>query len=387
MAAITDALRLPADPLDRRRIALLVALMAFGLVLSFWAEGRALWVDLAGLILLATLVWTTRRAGWRWSQIAAPLTGPVLAFVFVFGLAMDFSILPNLSLQQGTGVLAYLLIFQLVGNLLRWGWSPAVLYRALVYTALIVLGILVVTWLQDGLPLVGYRFRYETNNSMALYNLLLFPALATGEVWPLVVIPALYVAWFSASRGGTAGLAVGVITLSRLVGGSFAHLATWIRRHALVVAISAAAFGVIVVWQLYTIQHGGRAELWGIAWQMFTNGPLLGQGPGTYKFFFLTQYPDWPHYGHAHNVVLNLLAETGALGLTAAAWMGARVVRQLWPEALSGNRWAAGALAALAALAVQSLGDVPTTQGYVTVTALVLIQLGLHKEKTANGIS
>ncbi len=61
-----------------------------------------------------------------------------------------------------------------------------------------------------------------------------------------------------------------------------------------------------------------RMALWQSAWYMFLSSPISGVGAGNfdaaYPYFAL---PDWISFplGHAHNYYLNLLAETGILGL------------------------------------------------------------------------
>ncbi|MBI3966843.1 MAG: O-antigen ligase family protein, partial [Chloroflexi bacterium] len=62
-----------------------------------------------------------------------------------------------------------------------------------------------------------------------------------------------------------------------------------------------------------------RMAHWQAAWEMFVDRPLLGIGPGNYP----VAYPayaisGWPEpYGHAHNIYLNFLAETGVVGTLA----------------------------------------------------------------------
>lgn len=62
-----------------------------------------------------------------------------------------------------------------------------------------------------------------------------------------------------------------------------------------------------------------RMANWQAAWGMFTDHPLLGVGIGNYGVMY-PQYAleGWENTtGHAHNYYLNLLAETGIIGLTA----------------------------------------------------------------------
>jgi putative inorganic carbon (HCO3(-)) transporter len=118
-----------------------------------------------------------------------------------------------------------------------------------------------------------------------------------------------------------------------------------------------------------------RLAHWQAAERMFDDHPWLGVGIGNYA----AAYPVYaqPHWydplGHAHNVYLNFLAETGSLGLgafgvfwLAAAWLAARVAWRHPPEASNsarGLRATCLQTAYLPALAVGVLG----TLTYCTV--------------------
>ncbi|HRJ45394.1 MAG TPA: O-antigen ligase family protein, partial [Caldilineaceae bacterium] len=75
-----------------------------------------------------------------------------------------------------------------------------------------------------------------------------------------------------------------------------------------------------------------RLAHWLAAVRMWEMAPWLGVGPGNYA----TLYPDvrlplWEDaLGHAHNIYLNVLAETGLIGLTAYLLMWAGIVGWLW---------------------------------------------------------
>jgi len=62
-----------------------------------------------------------------------------------------------------------------------------------------------------------------------------------------------------------------------------------------------------------------RMAHWQSAWAMFQAYPFLGVGPGNYPNAYPAfAMPGWKEdLGHAHNIYLNLLAENGAVGLTA----------------------------------------------------------------------
>jgi putative inorganic carbon (HCO3(-)) transporter len=63
-----------------------------------------------------------------------------------------------------------------------------------------------------------------------------------------------------------------------------------------------------------------RFILWGVAWKLFLSSPVFGIGFGTFQLIYsryLPQIPDLPTTLGVHNIYLELLAETGFLGLAA----------------------------------------------------------------------
>jgi O-antigen ligase len=79
---------------------------------------------------------------------------------------------------------------------------------------------------------------------------------------------------------------------------------------------------------MWIVNHGSgsRFVVWDIAWDAFTERPLLGWGPENFRYAFLTHYD--PCFGgtfcggnilfdKAHNVILDTLVEYGVLGLLA----------------------------------------------------------------------
>jgi len=84
-----------------------------------------------------------------------------------------------------------------------------------------------------------------------------------------------------------------------------------------------------------------RLAHWRAAWRMFERAPWLGVGTGQYAAVYPSvAVPRWEDpLGHAHNVLLNVMAEGGLLSLVAylglmgaalwTAWQGARGARGL----------------------------------------------------------
>ena len=67
---------------------------------------------------------------------------------------------------------------------------------------------------------------------------------------------------------------------------------------------------------------GDRVPMWEASFKIFQRFPLLGSGPGTYKYFMYKvidekSYKEGKIHEHAHNTYLEILAEMGILGLLA----------------------------------------------------------------------
>ena len=123
-----------------------------------------------------------------------------------------------------------------------------------------------------------------------------------------------------------------------------------------------------------------RVAHWAAALRMWARAPWLGVGPGNYA----AVYPEvrearWEEaLGHAHNIYLNVLAESGLIGMAAflllwggsAAWLW-RAPRRPGAAGFT-NALAVGVLGVLAYLAVHSLFDNLFVQGMWVLLALWL---------------
>ncbi len=134
-------------------------------------------------------------------------------------------------------------------------------------------------------------------------------------------------------------------------------------------ALAGALIVGAVLWAALRAPRSGdvaRLDLWRSAVEMARDAPLLGVGP---HLFGATQrlYGDralaasTDRLVTAHNLPLNILAETGVIGLAAALWVGAAFLQmwwQAWRRAEPGRRRRLEAcLAALVGFGVQSLVD------------------------------
>jgi O-antigen ligase len=126
-----------------------------------------------------------------------------------------------------------------------------------------------------------------------------------------------------------------------------------------------------------------RLQLWSEAWQMFLGAPLFGAGWGQFSWqHFLSQAATGATaapgvFNHAHNVVLQLMAETGLVGaLIIVGAIG------LWVADLRGVRfdlewWWLLALAAV--IGIHSLLEYPLWYSHFLGVAALLLGLGAER--------
>ena len=121
-----------------------------------------------------------------------------------------------------------------------------------------------------------------------------------------------------------------------------------------------------------------RVAHWRAAWGMFSDHPWLGVGIGNYA----VAYPAYslPHWrdalGHAHNIYLHVLAETGLLGLAAYLIFWIVAIVRIWQARTSQSDYAKavaiGVLGVIAHLTVHNLVDNLYVQGMYLHVAILL---------------
>jgi O-antigen ligase len=128
-----------------------------------------------------------------------------------------------------------------------------------------------------------------------------------------------------------------------------------------------------------------RPALWRDAWKMAREFPLCGQGLGTFQWTYpayQTVNPDQPAR-YAHNDYLQLLMETGIIGLGFILWLFASV----WRIAMRNLRndrdplvrgIGLGTIGALTAIALQEITDFGLYIPGVAVLAALIVGLNLR---------
>lgn len=94
-------------------------------------------------------------------------------------------------------------------------------------------------------------------------------------------------------------------------------------------ALALVAAGWVLLNILASHPTHGRAVLnarslfWSVGWNMFTQSPVWGKGLYTFSAFFMqaVSVPPWDIFLHAHNMHLDVLANSGLIGAVAYIWL------------------------------------------------------------------
>jgi len=321
--AVWRASRARTRPLPRTRVAaaLLAILLGFAPSLfaaasgSAWLAEALKWIEMTVLVLI--VVELGERGRWAWIAFGIVLSAALQAAIGLyeywggsgaphlwiagytrfrafgtFGQPNPFSAFMGLSLPLALGLawgnarLAWNRWQAGDGRAARWPAAAAGLYGG---AGLLILGGLVASWGRGAwlgfAAALAVMVMFAPRRRAIGAGLLLGGAALLGAVWAAGLVPA-----------GIAGRVTG--TLDEFVGFRFVR-------------------GIFATTENFSTVE--RLAHWQAALDMAAAHPLAGVGLGNYE----AAYPDyalprWPHaLGHAHNDYLNLLAETGIIGLAA----------------------------------------------------------------------
>lgn len=414
-----------AHYLVREALLILVAsyLLFFGGTLNGLVAPQMVWATL-GLVVGVSLVWLIGCAfRWRWVE-TPPLWMPILALVLAYVLTASTSIDPRRSLNALWVLVLEVWVFLLVYDLVKHGW-PAELFVKVV----LILGAVVVVfffwqlldWERRWLAIAGWGAPfppvwlrpapfYSHANLVAGFINLLWPlALAYGwnarswltRLWCGLLIAGYGgVVIFASSRGallaagGAFALWMFLAVDWRRVSARFKTLLARQWRQLLLASVALVAAGgalsLLVVRILAHPGHGpfwsARTAFWQAAWAAFRRSPLVGSGPDTFASDYVrwVSVPPYPLYMRAHSLLMQLLAETGLVGLGAAAWLVLALIGasyRRWRSASPERRcWVAGLGAALATIGLHGLVDTPTVIPATAMAAMTWVALLLSVE-------
>ena len=130
-----------------------------------------------------------------------------------------------------------------------------------------------------------------------------------------------------------------------------------------------------------------RLDYWRVAWGMFVDQPVRGEGLGSFGDFYRQSGAfdlDEERQTDPHNQLLLLLAETGVVGLTLTSLLLRDMLTRAWPRRDAEGRWAkASILVAVLAALMHSLAE-PVFRNPASV-GLVALLLGLASNGTFCG--
>ena len=400
------------DLLVRALVALaLIWALTIGGTFNGLVEPRFRLMSLAGLaLLLAAWLLARWRGGWRWHR--TPLDAAAVLWALVFGLSLFANLdawrriaigLWYMGLYAGV----WFLLLDLLANrrLARAGLVDALLLAGLIVLIFGYLQAVVVLGAGGGVPRVVSTL--GNPNTLAAVLVVLLPLAAarataarTAPARALLAVYALAVGALlviTRSRGAWIGAGAGMLVLAALLLARYGLLSPrrlrggWAalhRRARLALAAGALllllAAGAGAAYLLDSLDDPGRevglrTYLWEAALAMGGEKPLAGQGLFTFGRN-LPRYdsipPHQPHT-HAHNVPLQIIAELGLAGVTAAAVSLALILaaaRRGWAQSDGPERaLLAGAGGAVAAFGVHHLLDLPAMAPAVALVGLAAL--------------
>lgn len=363
---------------------------------------------LVGSVLVGGLVGVVARRG---SLFGGPLFWPIVAFIGSQLLATLFAEQVAPALKELLRCWTQLFVAYLAAlNLLRDERSRRLVLAALLATGLAQSLVGIYQFFAvvgpEAFRVGGFLRAYGTfgqPNPFAGYLELVVPlALAVVVVWRpglrdwlwwLALASALFAiaaTVMSFSRGAWLGLAVGlavaagaairrgwlvVVVGGALTGFGYLAIAVGLVRGMIAQRLTQAT-GYFRLFDTHSVIPTNdsfavveRMAHWQAGWEMFLDHPLVGVGPGNYivAYWRYAILPYWADpLGHAHNIYLNIAAESGAIGLVAyvvmvGSWLfvGLSLARRLASRGASSLNAAIaiGVLGCLVSLAVHNVFD------------------------------
>ena len=390
------------DALGAGAIALVFVLAPFvstGLIGVLLLAAAALW----GVLTVADV--RSWRSGDRHQPGFTPIHLLLLLYWALNTVATALSPVKLAAFAGWSKLTLYLLFFTVMARVVRVPkWRSAIITTYL-YVSLVVSSYglrqwffgaeALATWVDAESPLAKTTRVYSYLGNPNLLSSYLIPAvvfsLAALFVWrrPVAkVLAALMLALngiclvLTFSRGGWIGLVVALaIALVALVYWWSVRFTPFWRRWALPILLGGSVAVLVVAVQAIEplrlrvlsmlsprrdTSNNFRLNVWMAVLDMIRDRPILGIGPGNSAFNKIYPYYQRPRFTalSAYSVVLEVLVESGLLGLTAFVWMllavvyqGLDAIRRMRAAWNSDGYWAIAAIAAVGGLLGQGLFD------------------------------
>ncbi|NIM93356.1 MAG: hypothetical protein GTO18_06560 [Anaerolineales bacterium] len=287
---------------------------------------------------------------------------PIAAYLLIRLITISLAPLPIISLEVVLRELLLLLGFIFVFNSLYGAWKTATWENALINFAIVFSIIelcLAFLWHRNwwdiagsitSLPPIGYRSPgvfLGHSNVLAGFLIIVAPIMVVRLIreknwgkrilWGIGLLLFIPTVFFTSSRtgliAGVAGVSFTLVLLyvpnllKAALGDRSKPITDIIKPRYLILAlfliIIVIGFIVFFLAQSTRISShaptliSARSEIWGPAFDIIRESPILGRGPGSFSVFFaeLTKIPPGFATSHAHNILLQTAAETGIIGV------------------------------------------------------------------------
>ena len=385
--------------------AALIVLVAYTILLGATFDGvlnstrRLVDVLLFGAI---TILWLIARRRWHWHR--TPLDGAILLWCLAFLVSLTAN---AVSWRRIVIALWFMSTYIVVWYLLQDALANGALRRAWLVDALLIAGVPAVfvgcaqieLALTRGQPLLRPVGTLGNANALAAFLVALLPFIAgrfakartplARVLFGFYGVAVLVLLGFTFSRGGWIGAAVALAVWIFL---SFPMFRLWADlprpRKISVVGVLAvgALLGAFVI--IKSLDLGGRGLefrtwIYETAIRLFADRPLTGYGLFTFGAGLsrLNSLPPLEPHSHAHDVVLNVAAELGVIGLVALVLTTWAIVRHLRKPS---DPIAVMAVAAFAGFAAHQLLDMPVMMPSIALVALLLLVLAMPAQVPVN---
>ncbi len=366
-------------------------------------------------VLVVSWLWVRWRHGWEWHRT-------VFDGVFaVWGVAFAISILANPETARRSLIgLWYIGIYLGMWLVLHDVLANKAVTRLMLVDSFLFAGILLVLvgslqWLNSGFSVSPVGTIGNTNAYGAI--LLMLAPLALMRAWMLrlafsrwlvglyaFVIMSLLI--LTRSRGAWLGLGASIVVMIVLVLKQRDLLSRsalrqfWSQQSSRTrLLLSIGTVGIVlvgsfgIVWILNSLSMPGRTldlriPLWSSALSQFAEQPLSGQGLFTFGRGYPLQMSIPPNnaHSHAHNLILNIMAEMGFLGLLAfvlSIFVTIRAIRHNWTKMTDTQRpILIGTSAVLVGVFIHHLVDLPSMMPIVALSAFFLMVMAVAPDES-----
>ena len=349
------------------------------------------------VLLFGTIVilWIVARRRWRWHRTL--LDWPILLWCVAFVLSLGANTESWRRIVIGLWFMgAYIGIWYLLQD----AFANGGLRRQWLVEALLIAGVPIIfvgyaqidVSLTGGLPIPRPVGTLGNANALAAFLVMLLPFIGGRFVRARTALPrvlfgfygvaALVLLMLTYSRGGWVGAAVAFVVwlvLSFPVQHVWASLPRQRKIVVVVVLVVVAVLGSFVMIKSFEVGGRGleyRTWIYETALKLFNERPLTGHGLFTFGAGLsrLNSIPPLEPHSHAHNIVLNVAAELGIVGIAAlvfTTWVIFRHARK------PNDPIAVMAIAAFAGFATHQLFDMPVMMPAIALVALASLVLAI----------